>query len=444
MRATHLVRWLAVLAASTAILWACGPGAGTAVLDVTVTPKAIDDKGQVADVKVVATDSQGRIGAGSVTVKSTAGSLFDGETVTLDAYGTGTTTFSCDVSQDVDCFGSVTVSGTWTVDGLTVKGEQRVTVGSGSGGGTGTGGGTGSGGGAGTGGGSPATDTVLVLGPIGGTGVGIAPVTAPTQVRIGLPASLLVVAIRANGSIVYLRDQPVILYEFQPDTWKQSGTGSAFPNAEANDIKVDNVCGTTNAPYGLANLWTRPDSNNYVYQCGLNNNLRFEATTPHTEWDGFGLIALGYGKAALLQQSQSAGGHVVILDKEGTAVTTTLNSADRKLVKARNDGFWFQGFDGTNCVLRHLAFDGTITDVGTQAALPSDVTVAASCRGVLDNNGALFSIGTRNGKTVVVKQPLLPGTSDVVYNTESLPTTDYSVFPPSGVWVSPSFLVSTP
>lgn len=42
-----------------------------------------------------------------------------------------------------------------------------------------------------------------------------------------------------------------------------------------------------------------------------------------------------------------------------------------------------------------------------------------------------YRVGTRNG-------------SDVVSDTESLPTTDDSVFPPTGVWVSPSLLVSTP
>jgi hypothetical protein len=96
-------------------------------------------------IRVVATDASGKVGSGTVTLKAASGSLEQTE-LTLDAFGTAQTNFSCSVTQDPDCSGSVRISGTWvTTTGSvqrTVEADLSVNVkvSTGAGGGTGDGG----------------------------------------------------------------------------------------------------------------------------------------------------------------------------------------------------------------------------------------------------------------------------------------------------------------
>lgn len=84
---------------------ACAPTAEP-TLEITSGPIV---PGAITHVHVSATDESGKIGVGSVQVTSDEGSLVgDGETVTLDAYGTAAVDFSCP-----SCTERPTIIATW-------------------------------------------------------------------------------------------------------------------------------------------------------------------------------------------------------------------------------------------------------------------------------------------------------------------------------------------
>lgn len=134
------------------VLSACGPNANPGEISIEVAPAPVSLDGRPSTVKVVATRSDGLIGSGSIKLKSTAGSLVEGTTLDLDAFGTALTPFSCNQSVDPECSGSVSLDAEWLVETVLVKASRQVSVGPPNTGGTGVGGtgGTGGTGGAGT------------------------------------------------------------------------------------------------------------------------------------------------------------------------------------------------------------------------------------------------------------------------------------------------------
>lgn len=134
------MRKVGVLAVLFAV--SCGP-MGMAELDLAVIPRTIPDDGTEAVVRVTATTAKGEIGRGTVRVSSTIGSLKDGETLTLDTFGTAKTVFTCNRATEPACAGTVTFSATWVVEKNEVLSEANAQVMSSTpmGGGTGGGGG---------------------------------------------------------------------------------------------------------------------------------------------------------------------------------------------------------------------------------------------------------------------------------------------------------------
>ncbi len=119
---------------------------GAAELVLTVSPRELSSDGSEATVAVSATTATGTIGVGTVRVTSSAGSLVDGVDLSLDAFGTARTPFTCNVATDAACSGRVTFTATWNADKETVTGSGSVSVSGpmqGSGGGAGGGGGGG-------------------------------------------------------------------------------------------------------------------------------------------------------------------------------------------------------------------------------------------------------------------------------------------------------------
>ncbi len=423
------------------VVLSCQPQLGEPVLDQTVSPKTIDDQGQVATVEIVGTDGAGKVGTGALTVTSAAGSLSAGQTLEFDAYGKVTTTFSCDVALDSKCVGTVRVVAEWTSNGVPVIAETRVTVG-----GEGTGAGAGGGSGAGLGstgggaGGGSGLNTVMVLGSTG-TISGIAPIDSPTSYRIGLPIPYHAV-IRPNGRIAYIKEQPLAFLEFTVDQFVRTATGgSAAPNVLANDPRLPTpMCGTTSLPNEIGDFWVRPDTSAIVYQCGLMTKNRFEGTQELTAFDGFELLQLGPQKAALMTTSTTT----VVRNEAGADAVSAYPRIvmGRRDTRSRPDGFWVASGDATlGCSLKLLKFDGTVQTVGTYAAPPATVTIPSTsfCAGKIDTDGTLLSIVMG----AVVRRPLSPGVASVPYDTSGLPARDFTRFPPS-TYVSPLLLIATP
>lgn len=117
--------WIILLVAGLA----CGPKPGESTLAITAKPADINDRGEETVIKVVATDGFGKIGKGKITLTSDSGSLKDGKTFDLDAYGLVTTAFSCNIADDMYCKGVVGVSAKWIdEEGQRVNADVRVTV----------------------------------------------------------------------------------------------------------------------------------------------------------------------------------------------------------------------------------------------------------------------------------------------------------------------------
>ncbi len=95
------------------IVSACTPPAADPDLALSFSPSVMDAFGRSVRVRVVATNPDGTIGTGTVTLSTSVGDL-DETTFTLDAYGTATTTLTCP-SSDPACTPGIdlAVSAVW-------------------------------------------------------------------------------------------------------------------------------------------------------------------------------------------------------------------------------------------------------------------------------------------------------------------------------------------
>lgn len=101
---------------------------GEATLDVTGN-REIDDLGEATTFRVAALQPDGKVGTGTVEVKSSSGSLTTPVTLELDTYGTSSVMFSCDADLDQGCQGLVEVYFTWFHEGIAVRVTKSVQVG---------------------------------------------------------------------------------------------------------------------------------------------------------------------------------------------------------------------------------------------------------------------------------------------------------------------------
>ncbi len=113
-------------------------GAG---LDLSASARAVDDQGSESTISATVTGGSGKPGAGSVSFKSSAGSLGTAQAVALDAAGKASAVFSCAVNADPDCHGPIRVTATWASKDESADGTVTIEVGplpTGTGGGGGT------------------------------------------------------------------------------------------------------------------------------------------------------------------------------------------------------------------------------------------------------------------------------------------------------------------
>lgn len=122
-------RLLGLAACALAALSACGPAEVDPALNLTPRPRTIDNQGQITTITFTALDKFGKPGTGTVRFTSPSGSFVDGVSAPLEADGTGTVEFSCDVKVDVTCSGgTVRVSAIWTTGGVEVTATSNITI----------------------------------------------------------------------------------------------------------------------------------------------------------------------------------------------------------------------------------------------------------------------------------------------------------------------------
>lgn len=228
-----------------------------AFLDVTATPRSITPDGAMTEVKVRATDEAGNVGSGQVRIRSAAGSLRDGVTLPLDAFGTAVTLFSCDAAEDADCTGTIRLTTDWARSGMVVSADVSVRISDGS-----TGGGAGGGSGGGT-----AMSEQLMIGTTDGTSAyGLGPmISGPTdRIRLGLtdPAinesgsSYERIFMTATGDLVYFR-RGTMTNAFR--RFRADGVDEALVTPGCTDLNATRLY---DSPEGL------------LYSCPINGNPR--------------------------------------------------------------------------------------------------------------------------------------------------------------------------
>src|SRR5512140_1557187 len=140
---------IAPAAALVASFFACPPATGPTV-QLSLSAPSLRNDGTELTVTVSATDAAGKPGTGTAALNVDKGSI-DGVlvtapvTVTLDANGQGSVTYTCDIANDADCTGTATFSVTWGSETSTAALTIRPATSGGTDGGTDGGGGGGGG-----------------------------------------------------------------------------------------------------------------------------------------------------------------------------------------------------------------------------------------------------------------------------------------------------------
>ncbi len=123
---------LSVLA--LAVVSSVGAACGTMAkeepfLSMTASPSKIDDKGMMAaTINIETTNELVKPGTGTVTLSTPAGTL-GATSLTLDATGKASTTFTCNFLTDANCTGRVKISGSWDYKGVTYTSSTSIQVG---------------------------------------------------------------------------------------------------------------------------------------------------------------------------------------------------------------------------------------------------------------------------------------------------------------------------
>ncbi len=117
--------WLSLIAA----LAACSTPVTEPTLDISLAPAPLDALGRTGKLKLIATNGDGTLGAGSVKGATSPGEL-DETSFELDAYGTASTTLTCLATDPLCTDGArIELSATWSLlDGGIVRSKKSVNV----------------------------------------------------------------------------------------------------------------------------------------------------------------------------------------------------------------------------------------------------------------------------------------------------------------------------
>jgi hypothetical protein len=455
---------------------------GTAGVSISAHPSRIDDMGESTTLDISAVDALGNPGTGTVTLSSAAGTLMD-MSVKLDASGSATSKFSCNVTSDANCKGRVGVTASWNSQTATTHvqvgdaGLIGMGGGSAAGGGTAAGGGMGGGGpdsgmggggsepdggpDSGVGGGSGTADggmdggvidagppaavdagSVLILGsltPAMGQWA-LAGFATPKDPVVGLPVSAQIPSAQLNGAgqLVYYDELLQQVSIMVPDPYDMNGTGSAYPSASAdNDLAVDTPACDGGPVLGF---WTRPDRQSVVYRC-VGDGGYFEGTKRLTGLGGFIVVAAGHGDSLLIVDpvlgtgyTADDGGHHPVLIPE-TMLSLTQGFRGRE-VRAVDGGYWvMRGSmnDEVNgpCNLYFVDKLGNVAYVD-QFTGRNIGTAPLSCTGRIDEHGALYTPVMLGSDWGILRRPQFfdGDPTTLVYSTMDAGMSSFATYPP--------------
>jgi hypothetical protein len=426
-------RVLGLLVVSVAGLLACQPEKVVeASLELSASPSKIKRDGSKTTIAFSATDEHGKPGTGDVYVESSAGTLIDGTTVTLDSTGIAGATFACDISKDPGCMvDGIALLATWKLSSMgNVHGSLNVPLldlGSGGGGGSAGGGGTGAGGGSGGSGGSLQGGEPILVGEVDGTipwSTGFAPLSNPSNVSIGMPVYSDAPRLTPAGEIVYEYSggTPRSLRKIVFDHWAWSGGKAVWPpDVGANDFQLATP-GCTGQ--GIIDFTIQSVTGSVYYRCNQLNWMGPSGDTgfPNSRdlWavNSSGLMLGAYG------------GFVVFANGVETRVTGVPPPPySNILIRAHADGFYLAlTVPGGTPGLWSVGPNATATKVGDYATnLDGTVSVPRAIDGI----GVGYAIAKANGNPAVVKYPMKPGTASVVFEQTKFTPNEYTRNPPA-------------
>lgn len=384
----------------------CAPSKLPSVLELTLSPKAVTDATPV-QIRVVGTKGDGSIGAGTVKITSTAGSLVTPVRVSLDRFGTASAELFCDPTSEPECAQPVRVVGEWVSDGAVATAEARLnatgTVGTGTGSGIGT---TGGGAGGGSGGGSSEPFMgVYIAGSLeNSTYSGIAPVTAPSAI-FGLvpthdPRDL---SMTLRGNVYY--DQSLRVYRLGLDSLT-----SATPQLNDTELTTP-FCGDVG---GVDTIKTWPDTGEVFAFCY--NNALGEKLAP----DGWVVAVLGWNRYVLAynQTSQMA------IFKDLVKVADVPLAIAGSRASADSEGFLMA--DPMTCRMMRVSYSGVPTSIGQLLDRPPPELGTVSCCGWLEGtvarDGSLYIEPMIDGAPALVRCVPGGGASLIFSHLESTPS----------------------
>lgn len=381
----------------------CAPPKLPSVLELTLSPKAVTDATPV-QIRVVGTKGDGSVGAGTVKITSTAGSLVTPVRVSLDRFGTASAELFCDPTSEPECAQPVRVVGEWVSDGAVATAEARLnatgTVGTGTGSGIGT---TGGGAGGGSGGGSSEPFMgVYITGSLESSNFsGIAPVLTPRAIFGLIPThDFRALSMTSSGSVYFTYFLKV--YRLGLDSLTST-------NPLANDSEITTSCG---ASWGANTIMTWPDTGEVFPFC-YNNSLG-EKLVP----EGWVVSALGWNRNVLAHNDYY---HLAVF-RDGAKVAEVPLWADFSRSSANSEGFLVT--DSGNCRMVRVSYAGLATPIGMLPGVTSPELGMVSCCGELGTvarDGSLYVEATIEGAPALVRCVPGGGASLVFSHLEQTP-----------------------
>jgi hypothetical protein len=366
-----------VLVAALGILGvSCGQKPGT--LDVTLLKSTIVRNGWGARVRVVGTESDGRLGRGEVSLMSSIGAIAP-ESVALDEFGTVVAELTCSLDMDPGCAAGATVTVSWVSNQTPVEASLvlRAPTNLGE---MGSPGFSGSGG-SGSSGVFLGAGKVLLLGTaVEGTSCRemLADPRRPDRGEVAFPCDRRGSIVINQNNLYYASARSPGIRVFEPEDWDFADGRASYPSSEKNPDRVIRAeCGTEIA-------FQASPSGRFLHTCRPRGMGLFVDGEPVAGLTSFGL-AFGDSDTVLQQRSVD-----IPREMSSTFIRPELVGVVVAALAVSN-GFLAVTNSAAGCVLHRVELSGASSRVG-------QYRVGAVCAGKLDDEGRLTQI--RSGISV--------------------------------------------
>jgi hypothetical protein len=222
-----------------------------------------------------------------------------------------------------------------------------------------------------------------------------------------------------DGSLMYIDWEDGHVRSFVADAFVYNADLDQWQYAEdplANDGVIQAACGSGRATFGIK---VNPETGETYHQCGGDTDYYDESGQVVEPGDGT-ILHFGYGGHRLLRVGTGA---FAVQTADGTVTEVQeVEAEEPAAIRAGEDGFWvvLRG-DEDELTRWHISHDGAAELQGSYAAPPADYRV--SWETDIDGEGNIYQTasGPESGEDAIIKRPLSPATSTVVYTEARTP-----------------------